>query len=357
MYPALSVLQAIEKELDSVLWVGGEGGMEADLVNRAGVPFRSVPAAGVHGVGLRALPGNITRLTRGVFASQRVLKQFQPQALLFTGGYVAIPMAIAAGRRIPSLLYVPDIEPGLALKTLARYAATIALTAQPSRAFFKHARARIEVTGYPLRPELTGWDRSSGRQHLSLSAEGKVLLVTGGSKGAQTINRSLFEALPQLLALAEVVHLTGQNHWDEAERARGQLSAALAGRYHPLPYLHEMGAALAAADLVISRAGASTLGEYPHFGLPAILVPYPYAWRYQKVNADYLSGQGAALVIENQALPERLLPTVRALLADDVRLGSMRVRMAALAQPQAAEKIAALLKSLAASRLSTGGNA
>ena len=102
--------------------------MEAELVMRAQIPFQAIPAAGVHGVGARSLPGNLIQLGRGVLASRRILREFQPDALLFTGGYVAVPMAVA-GRGVPTLLFVPDIEPGLALKVLARFADRIALTA------------------------------------------------------------------------------------------------------------------------------------------------------------------------------------------------------------------------------------
>jgi UDP-N-acetylglucosamine--N-acetylmuramyl-(pentapeptide) pyrophosphoryl-undecaprenol N-acetylglucosamine transferase len=355
VYPALSVLHALEKELESVLWVGGEGGMEADLVKRAGLTYSTIPAAGVHGVGVRALPGNVTRLARGMLASRRILSQFQPQVLLFTGGYVAVPMAVAAGRRVPSLLYVPDIEPGLALKTLARYSSTIALTAEPSRGYFRNSRARLEVTGYPTRPELSGWTRERGRAQLGLAPDSKVLLITGGSKGAQSINRAVIGNLPQLLQLAEVVHISGQGNWGEVEAAAAQLPTSISSRYHPLPYLHEMGAALAAADLVISRAGASTLGEYPLFGLPAVLVPYPYAWRYQKVNAGYMVDHGAAVSVENDALAQRLLPLVQELLRDDNRLRKMQAHMTSLAQPHAAEKIARLVSELADSPQPTGG--
>lgn len=354
MYPALAVLHALKKDVEAVLWVGGEGGMEADLVQRAGVPFTSVPAAGVHGVGLRALPGNLLRLARGVVASRRILDQFHPHALLFTGGYVAVPMALAAGRRVPSLLFVPDIEPGLALKAVSRFAHTIALSASPSRAFFSKTSAHLQVTGYPTRPDLSDWERARGRNHLGLSPDSKVILVAGGSKGALSINRTVWNTLPHLLRLTEVVHLTGQAHWEETPQVVAQLPADLVSRYHPLPYLHEMGAALAAADLVISRAGASTLGEYPQFGLPAILVPYPFAWRYQKVNADFLVNQGAAVMIEDQALPEHLLPCITELLKDNPRLQQMRDRMSALATPRAAEEIADLVKHMVRNRSAPG---
>jgi UDP-N-acetylglucosamine--N-acetylmuramyl-(pentapeptide) pyrophosphoryl-undecaprenol N-acetylglucosamine transferase len=327
--------------------------MEADLVTRSGLPFVAIPAAGVHGVGLRALPGNLARLVRGVAASKRILNEFQPEVILYTGGYVAVPMAVAAGKRIPSLVFVPDLEPGLALKTLARFAHTIALTAEPGRAYFS-PRARTVVTGYPVRSDLGSWTRSQARAHLGLPEERPVLLVTGGSKGARSINRAVLAVLPQLLEVADVLHLSGQLDWAEVEAARAGLPADLAARYHAQPYLHEMGAALAAADLVVSRAGASSLGEYPLFGLPAVLVPYPFAWRYQKVNADYLVSQGAALLMEDSAMNAQLLPLVQDLLKDPARLGAMRMAMSALSQPGAAQRIAGLVRDLAAGSVRGG---
>jgi len=132
VYPALSVLQALKNDAQPVLWVGGEGGMEAGLVTHSGVPYTSIPAAGLHGVGLRTLPGNLLRLARGTQAARRILAEFRPDVLLFTGGYVAAPLAFA-GRHIPSLVYCPDVEPGLALKFLGRFAAHIAVTLDETR--------------------------------------------------------------------------------------------------------------------------------------------------------------------------------------------------------------------------------
>lgn len=320
--------------------------MEAKLVKREGIPYRAVAAAGVHGVGLRALPGNLARLGRGYAQARRVLAQFRPDVLFFTGGYVAVPVALA-GRSVPAALYVPDIEPGLALKVLSRFADRIALTAPQSRQFFA-ADAPVKVTGYPVRSALLSWDVDAARAALDLEAGLPVLLVFGGSKGARSINRALFPALETLLSQMQIVHISGTLHWDEAQQARERLPADLAARYHPFPYLHErMGAALRAADLVVARAGASTLGEFPLFGLPAILVPYPYAWRYQRVNAQYLASQGAAEVVEDADLAERLVPLVNALLGDAERLRSMREAMLRLAQPDAAAAIAAEVIALA----------
>lgn len=337
VYPALAVLQAIQGNAE-VLWIGGEGGMETRLVERNGIPFRAIPAAGVHGIGLRTLPRNLWQLGRGVFASRRILREFKPDVLFFTGGYVAVPMALA-GWKVPSLLYVPDIEPGLALNTLARFADRIAVTAQDSFHYFSHP-GRISLTGYPTRSDLPGWTRQAARRKLGLTEGSPVLLVSGGSKGARSINNAVLANLPALVEMAQVIHITGDLDWPVVEAKMKELTQAQSARYHAFPYLHEeMGAALAAADLALSRAGASTLGEYPLFGLPAILVPYPHAWRYQKVNAEYLVRHAAAVMLEDSKLSDQILTTVNNLLGDPQKLASMRLAMQSLSHPEAAAQI------------------
>lgn len=339
VYPALAVVRALDESAE-VLWVGGEGGMEASLVQRAGIAFEAVPAAGVHGVGPRALPGNAWRLMRGMLAARRVLARWRPQVLFFTGGYVGVPVALA-GRRLPKAVYVPDIEPGLALRVLARLADVICVTSERSRSLYPKGR-RVVVTGYPTRPELRPQDRTQACHTLGLDPRRRVLLVFGGSRGARSINRALWQSLGRVLEVAQVVHITGELDWPEVASARQKLPQAVAADYHPHPYLHEtMGAALAAADLAVCRAGASTLGELPLFGLPAVLVPYPHAWRYQRVNAAYLAENGAAVVVEDAELAERLPETVLSLLADDERLKAMGAAARRLARPGAAQVIAA----------------
>lgn len=354
MYPALSVLQAltIETPCEAVLWVGGEGGMEAGLVQRAGVPFAAIPAAPVAGVNPLRLPANLWKTLRGVRAAGRLLSSFKPDVLFFTGGFVGVPMAIAARmRRLPTVLYLPDIEPGMALKFQARFANRIALTNENSRGYFpRTAEKRLVVTGYPVRPDLSRWTRAEARRKLNLTDDKPVLLVFGGSKGARSINRALLAGLAELLEITQVVHISGELDWPEVQAAAGNLPAHLSNYYHAYPYLHEeMGAALAAANLVVSRAGAYSLGECPLFGLPAVLVPYPYAWRYQKVNADYLVQHGGALMLRDENLAMQLLPILKELLPDTARLEKMGRAMRALAHPQAAQTIAALLSATARS--------
>ena len=319
--------------------------MEADLVAPCQIPYTEISAAGVHGVGLRALPGNLVKLLRGYSESKRILREFNPDVMLFTGGYVAVPMALA-GKKHRSLLYVPDIEPGLALKALARTADVIALSAESSKAFFKPVR-RMVVTGYPTRSDLIRIAREEALKTFDLFADLPVLLVIGGSKGAHSLNQAIFDNLPTLLQRVQVLHVTGQLDNQIAMKMKENLSAPLGVRYIPYAFLHkEISAAYSAASVVLSRAGASTLGELPLFGLPAILVPYPYAWRYQKVNADYLVSHNAAICIENAELSAKLVSVLDDILTDQEKLASMSANMHSLATPAAAAKIADLLLEL-----------
>jgi undecaprenyldiphospho-muramoylpentapeptide beta-N-acetylglucosaminyltransferase len=367
VYPALSVLKQLmsanpEPKLDiqsearqtsmdelQVLWVGGSGGMEGDLVKREGIRFEAIPAAGVHGVGLRALPGNLWQVGRGFFSSRRILRKFRPEVLFFTGGFVAVPMALATRlfSRTRSLLYVPDIEPGLALKTIARFSDCIALTVEESGDYFPKHPSKV-ITGYPIRPGLDRWTIDEARSFFALQEDLPVLLVFGGSKGARSINQALAGALHELLQEMQVIHITGRLDWQMMEKARADLSTEQLNRYRPYPYLYdEIGAAMHLADLALTRAGASTLGELPIFGLPAILVPYPYAWRYQRVNASYLMKHGAAEIIEDSQLAEQIVPKVHELMADVAKREKMSQAMHSLAKPEAATRIASLLTELA----------
>lgn len=353
MYPALAVVQALNAKRQglSTLWVGSEGGMEAELVRREGIAFAPIPAAGLHGVSLRALPRNASSLARGLFSARKILRDFRPDVLFFTGGFVAGPIALAsrlAAKRAPILVYVPDVEPGLALKALARFADRIAVSTPDSQKYFGR---KVAITGYPLRLNLASWTRKPGRAALQLSDDLPVLLVAGGSRGARSINQALMAQLPALLEIAQVVHITGELDWKAVEMERARLAAPHLDRYHAFPYLHdEMGAALAAADLVVARAGASALGEFPFFGVPAIVVPYPHAWRYQRVNAEYLATHHAAIVLDDQDLVRGLANAVKDVLKNASKLEAMGKSMRALARPQAAQAVAEQLLDLGGQR-------
>jgi undecaprenyldiphospho-muramoylpentapeptide beta-N-acetylglucosaminyltransferase len=353
VYPALAVLSALGERAE-VLWVGGQGGMEAALVQRAGIRFDSIPAAGLHGVGLRMLPANIARLLAGIPAAHRILKRFNPDVLFFTGGYVGVPVAIA-GRNRPQVVFTPDIEPGFALRLISRFADLIAVSTDTARDFYSPEK-NVLVSGYPIRPTLKPVPTEMAREKLGLDLDLPVLLVFGGSRGARSINEALWRCLPSILTSCQVLHITGELDWARVSEIESKLMGSTGQRYHPHQYLHEdMALALSAADLVVSRAGAATMGEFPCFGLPAILIPYPHAWRYQHINAEHLKEAGGAIILPDEHVGETLEQKIMELLQDEDKLQSMRNAMHSLDQPGAAERLAEAILELAGARSGTNG--
>ena len=315
--------------------------MEEELVPRAGIPITTIHAAGMHGVGWKAAPGNAVRMFLGLVEAWREIGRFGAEAVFVTGGYLTVPAALAARlRKVPVVVYVPDIEPAMAAKFAARFARRIAVTADRSAAFYPKG-ALVTVTGYPLREEVLSASRAEGRKTFGIPADEPVLLAFGGSRGARSINRALLSTLPRLLEEMHVIHITGTLDWPEVDKVRHNLPKWHKARYHAYPYLHEeMGGALAASDIAVSRAGASVLGEYPHFGLPSILVPYPHAWRYQHTNAEFLESQGAAIVLPDDTLSESMAAQVLSLMADKPRRKEMRKVLEKINQKNSALKLA-----------------
>jgi UDP-N-acetylglucosamine--N-acetylmuramyl-(pentapeptide) pyrophosphoryl-undecaprenol N-acetylglucosamine transferase len=246
---------------------------------------------------------------------------------------------------MPILVYLPDIEPGLAVRVLSRLAQRVAVSVEESLRYFPVRKTA--VTGYPVRSELFTTDKGEAQKALDLEEGLKTLLVFGGSRGARSINLALSKVLDRLLDVCQIVHICGRldAHWVEAQRAG--LPARLRVRYRAYAYLHEeMALALAAADLVVARAGAATLGELPALGLPSILVPYPYAGRHQELNANYLVSRGAAVKIDDANLEGQLLLMVMELLGNEELLIQMGERARSLARPEAAQRIADELRGL-----------
>jgi undecaprenyldiphospho-muramoylpentapeptide beta-N-acetylglucosaminyltransferase len=354
VYPALAVLQALENKTDSVLWVGSHSRMEENLLSRYQFPYTSISAAGIHGVDPIHLLKNIRELINGWRESRAILKEFKPDAIFYTGGYVGVPMAIAA-RKIPSVVFIPDIEPGLALKVIMRLANSIAVSTKESLQYI-HKKEKVKITGYPLRKEIKVWTRKEGRNHFNIPENAKVLLVFGGSKGARSINQALTPILDNLIDQLHVIHITGEDNWRDIQANENVQALLKSKKYHLFPFLHaEMGAAFSAADLVVCRAGASTIGELPFFGLPAILVPYPHAWRYQYQNATFLAKNGAAEIIRDQDLTHDLLGKVMSIFNDEKKLELMKSKMHLISAEGASQSIAKLILEVGQVKQEDGG--
>lgn len=352
VYPALAVVEAMfgqgETKAD-VLWAGSKGGIEEELAAQAGLRFVGLAAGGLRGMGPLAKVRNTARLAGGFWQAWGLLARFKPDVVLSTGGYASAAVTLAAWlKQIPVMIYLPDIAPGQAIQKLSRFAARIAVTSEESRRYFD--RSKVVVTGYPVRSEILTLSRAESRQRLGLDPQSKVLLVFGGSKGARSINQALMAGLKSLLPVCQVVHISGRLDAEWVTDAAHDLPEALRERYHHYDYLHDMPLALVAADLAVARAGAATLGEFPAAGLAAVLVPYPYSGQHQNPNADYMARNGAARVLLDAELGEKLVPTLLELLDDAPSwqaLAAMRESARSLARPEAAGAIAGQLRALA----------
>ena len=351
VYPALATAQALLHDNEAapkLYFIGALGGMERKLVAESGLDFdgyHEVLAGPVHGVNPVRIISSLIKLKLGSIQAFTHLRAIRPRVILLTGGWANLPVALSARLlRIPTVIYLPDIEPGLTIKALQPFAQKVAITVASSARFFP--RDKTVVTGYPLLDSRLAADKARGLTYFGLDPDRKTLLAFGGSRGARNINIALEKHMAQLLASGiQVIHITGELDWERSQRQLGVLADH--NHYHAFAYLHEqMGLAFAAADLALCRAGASTLAELPLFGLPAILVPYPYAWRYQKVNADYLAERGAAVRLNDEDMSEKLYDTVSGLMLDEARLKEMRAKSQALANPNGARRLADLLRQI-----------
>jgi len=274
-----------------------------------------------------------------------LLGRRRPRAIFTTGGYVAIPVLIA-GRAlgIPSLLWEGNLVAGRSVRAVARLASTIAVSYAPTSA---ELPGRPYLTGTPVR-SFAGLMPGTSRARLGLPAEGRVMLAFGGSQAVRRLDDAVAAALPELLGRATVIHVTGDAGYADGLRRREALPAELRERYRPVPFLRdEMADALVAADLIVGRAGSSTLAEATTIGRPLIVVPYPHAGGHQRANAVALEQAGAAILIEDADFDGPALLAAAAVLEQPERLTAMGAASQGAGDPGAADANAALLLALA----------
>jgi UDP-N-acetylglucosamine--N-acetylmuramyl-(pentapeptide) pyrophosphoryl-undecaprenol N-acetylglucosamine transferase len=351
VYPALTVANALKQRVDAaslrILYVGVKGRIDKELVERDGIDFKAVTARPLRVGSAGGMARGGASLSVGTMEAYRVLRRFRPEAVFATGGYGSVAVGLAAKMlRRPLLLFLPDVEAGMAVRMLARVADCIAITAPPAADPFPSSK--VVLTGYPVRPFFYGLDREKARASLGLHPGLPTVVVSGASSGANRINRVIVEWAPDYLRIGQLVHLCGRpdEPWVTEERRR--MPDELRERYHVFGYLHDedMARALAAADVGIARSGASTLGELPAVRLPAVLIPGEYEGWDQGPNARYLAENGAAIMLPQSNLKE-LPETVMSLLADSGRRQKMEEALARLAMPDAAERLAAVLQNMA----------
>jgi UDP-N-acetylglucosamine--N-acetylmuramyl-(pentapeptide) pyrophosphoryl-undecaprenol N-acetylglucosamine transferase len=355
IYPALAVARALRDarpnvELD---YVGGVRGFERRLV--AGHPMRHelryhelvVRSLRSAGVSLHTIL-DPARLAASVPQAWWLLGRTRPAALFTTGGYLALPLVLAArARGIPTLVWEGNVVPGRATRAIGGFATRVAVSFPPTLEAFP---SNSFVSGTPIR-SFAGIDRAAARHAFGLDPGDRLLLAFGGSQAVMRLNAALTGALPRLLADWHVLHLAGEDGMADAGAARQALPHGLRGRYTAEPFLTDrMADALVAADLVIGRAGSSTCAEVAAVGVASILVPYPFAGAHQRYNASYLADEGAAVVIPDEELDAARLEAEVTALRDDERRGAVAGAARRLGRPDAAAALADELLALAERR-------
>lgn len=343
-----------------VLWIGTADGLEARVAPAEGIAFKTVATGKIRRSPnpLKMLSAanvkDMARVPLGVAQARSIVSGFQPDVVLATGGYVAVPAGLAARLcRVPLVLHEQTVRLGLANRKLAGSATRIAVSSESSLPLLPaEVRERAVVTGNPVRPEVLGGHADKAVQALALYGFDRRLptvYVTGGAQGAQQINGVVREVLPWLLAHANVVHQCGPANVDELRSAAAGLDPVLAGRYHLTGFLGpELPDVLALADVVVSRSGAGTLAELTALGKPAVFIPLATsAGNEQAHNARHLADAGAALALLADVTGPALQRAVGPLLTDPARRTAMAERARTHGRPDAADRLVDVVLSAA----------
>lgn len=353
IYPAITIIRAIkEREKNAqFLYVGTKKGLEADIVPKEGLPFESV---NIEGFERRLTAKNIKTAAKamaGVAKALKTVKNFRPDVAVGTGGYVCGPTILAASMlHIPTLIQEQNVVAGITNRILSRMVTKIAIGVEEAKKNFPAEKTIF--TGNPIRREVMTATREEGLKFFGFDANKKIVLVSGGSRGARSINIAMTEVLKKAAddPRVQFLHVTGKSEYDEVMTRLRAAGADPANTKHIRvePYLYNMPQAMAMADLAVFRAGATGIAELTARGVPSILIPYPYAAEnHQEFNARVLEKNNAARVILNKNLNGNILGSlIDELLSDEKTLRDMAANSRALGKSDAAEHIADIILSL-----------
>jgi UDP-N-acetylglucosamine--N-acetylmuramyl-(pentapeptide) pyrophosphoryl-undecaprenol N-acetylglucosamine transferase len=348
--PALAVAHELRSLGHEVSYAGTPQGLEARLVPQEGFPFVGFEASGFNRRKPLSLVTSSAKIAVSAVRARRWLAALRPQAVVGFGGYVSIPVGLAASwLKIPLAIHEQNAASGMANRFLSSRAQLVALTYASAEKDFK-TTGTVELVGNPVRAALFEVDRSSARAAFDLSADATVLLVFGGSLGARHINEALVARADHLMSLQKlhILHVAGTRDYEQVNATIRQIPQA-AGRWHLMDYCDRMGDAYAAADAVLSRAGATTLAEIGALGIPALLVPYPHAAADEQTsNAQGLVDVGAAALLadsdlDNPVFTERLTRLV----TDEAYRADMRRAASTLGNAQARQKLTQIIITMA----------
>ena len=358
IYPALTIARTIAGLTKSceILFVGTKQGLEADIVPKEGFDFATVDAAGFERKLSLSNLRTIYKTLAGLGQAIGILRRFRPDVVIGTGGYVCGPVLLMASLMgIPTMIHESDVIPGVTNKILARFVKKVTVGYAEAASGFGGSATKVVATGNPIRDEVMSATRSKGLEALGLKAGVLTVLVAGGSRGARSINNAMIDVHRRFAGqqTIQILHITGQNEYNNVVGLIDQagIDIAKTGNIIIKPYLYNMPEALAAADIAVFRAGAIGLAELTARGIPAILIPYPYAAaNHQEHNARAVEQHGAAIVISDKDLTGLCLAdTIESLRGAPEKLQSMADASRRLGRPDAARTIAELAINLAGS--------
>ena len=354
--PAIGVAGRIRELIPDaeILFVGAEGHMETELVPREGYALETVRIAGFQ----RSLkPGtivqnikNIGRVAGSVAKSKRIVRRFQPDVAVGTGGYVCYPVLKAASALgVPTAVHESNAVPGLTTRLLERRVTRILVGLEESRAAYANPD-KVELTGTPVRTGFRDTDKRSARRELGLPEDEPLAVAVFGSLGAGRMNELMLDFIDRMGQNADfrLIYATGKRYYDEVRSALND-AGLRSPRIDVREYIYDMPKVMSAADLILCRAGASTIGELTYLGKPAIIVPSPnVANNHQEKNARVLHDAGAArMLLESELTGEKLFDAVTALLEDPAALESMHRASAAMGFRDATDRITGIVLGLA----------
>ncbi|MDR3564944.1 MAG: undecaprenyldiphospho-muramoylpentapeptide beta-N-acetylglucosaminyltransferase [Negativicutes bacterium] len=356
IYPAVTIAKTIAGMVKpcEILFVGTKQGLESDIVPKEGFSFATIEARGFE----RRLSWDTVRTVyktmTGLGQSLQIIRRFRPDIVIGTGGYVCGAVLLTAALMgIPTMIQEQNVIPGVTNRILARFVSRVAAGYPEAAKFFGKQVDKVFVSGNPIRPEVLEATREEGLKVLDLDGGRLTVLIAGGSRGARTINQAMVDVHRHFAGRKDmqILHVTGQSEYNNIVGLIQQAGIEIekTGNIIVKPYLYNMPQALAAADLAVFRAGAVGLAELTARGIPAILVPYPFAAEnHQEFNARVLEEQGAAVVIRDAELTgAKLVAEIEKLLSSREDLVRMAEASKRLGRPDAAAVIARMAIDLA----------
>ena len=343
VFPGLAVLRSLEEAPEGrgpleCFWIGSSGGMERQILGEAGIPYYGIPAGKLRRYLSLQNFTDLFKVVAGILSSLAILIQRRPALLFSKGGFVSVPPVLAAWiLRIPVMIHESDVDPGLATRITARFARRILVSYEETRnCFAPPLGERVAVTGNPVRREIYLANREAGRRALGLADDQLLLMVLGGSQGALQINKLIAELAPQLVKRCQILHQMGKQTY-RASSVEGYDTRKFIGA--------ELPDYLAAADVVVSRAGAGSLWELAALRKPMILIPLgrENSRGDQIRNAELFQTRGSAETLTGEVTPQRLMQTLNRLLEDPARRRALSGACETLAQRRGDRAVAELI--------------